>query len=128
MEKGKVSVIIPTMNEEKSVGLVIGEVMQVLQEMKPDHESDCLCTPSTTTVVPGEALRKSVPIDPFCQPDQFVIWIKMVLEYPFKYAILITISTGHAVYPFCVVFGDTLHRKYTSWPLFFNVVVAHFSV
>lgn len=35
MEKGKLSVVIPTMNEEKSIGLVIDEVRAALGESRP---------------------------------------------------------------------------------------------
>lgn len=35
MEKGKLSVVIPTMNEEKSIGLVIDEVRSALGESRP---------------------------------------------------------------------------------------------
>jgi len=33
--------------------VTIGEVMQVLQEMKTDHETDCLGTAAAPAVVPG---------------------------------------------------------------------------
>ena len=108
--------------------VTIVEVMQVLQEMKTDHETDCLGTAAAPAVVPGESLRQSIPIDPICQFDQLVIGIKMVLEYPIKYAILIIIVTGHGIYLLCLSFAETTYREYTSWPLFFNDVAAHFSV
>jgi hypothetical protein len=92
--------------------------------MKTNHERNCLGTTTTPTIVPGESIIESVPVYPICQFNQLVIRIKMVLKYPIKYAILITIVTGHVVYLLCVVFGtllteSILHDLYFSMMLVF---------